>query len=102
MRFKVGAIYDLPLVLNTGYLISCVRPGVRDTLVALGHLRPTFGRFYNLHDIVLAGKSMAPLEMRVNAAIGCVDMDGILGLNFLNRFREVCFDIETRRLTLRS
>jgi hypothetical protein len=40
VRFKVGVLYDLPVVINTGYLISCARPGVRDSLVALGHLRP--------------------------------------------------------------
>jgi hypothetical protein len=102
IRLKVGPLYSLPLVINTGYLISCVRPGVRDSLVALGHLRPSGGRFYELHDIALAGRAMPPLEMRVNAAIALLDMDGVVGLNFLSQFREVCFDVETRRLTLRS
>jgi hypothetical protein len=51
--------------------------------------------------LALSGEAIAPLQMRVNVAVGRVDIDGILGLNFLNRFREVCFDVETRRLTLR-
>lgn len=101
VRLRVGPIYSLPLVINTGYQFSCVRPGVRDSLVALGHLRSSGGRFYELHDIELAGRPMPPLTMRVNVAVGRIDADGVLGLNFFSWFREVCFNVDTRRLTLK-
>lgn len=100
--FRIGTLYTLHLVLNTGFVMTCLSPGVRDSLAALGHLRDTGGRFAELHDMSVEERLVAPLPVRVNALVARMDAEGMLGLNFLNRFREVCFDAETRRLTLRS
>jgi hypothetical protein len=90
----------LELVLNTGYAVSCVNPRVRTTLGALDHLRPIDGRYYMLHDLRIGGRLVPPLEVRVNVGIERFGFEGILGLNFLNRFRPVCFDVDTLRLRL--
>jgi len=98
--FKVGDLYELPLVLNTGYVTSCISVGVRDVLSALGHLRQTGRNAYLLDDLSFEGHSVAALEVRVNRAVGLIGLEGILGLNFLNRYRTVCFDVDALRLTL--
>lgn len=36
--FRVGGLYNLELVLNTGYIVSCLSISARDVLVAIGHL----------------------------------------------------------------
>ena len=100
VRFTVGALYPLPLVLNTGFVMTCLTPGARDGLAAFGHLRDTGERFPVLHDLSLSGRPLPPLPVRVNAAVARISPEGMLGLNFLGRFREIHFDTGTRRLTL--
>jgi hypothetical protein len=100
--FRIGTLYTLHLVLNTGFVMTCLSPGVRDSLAALGHLRDTGGRFHELHDMSIEVGPVPPLPVRVNSLVARMDAEGMLGLNFLNRFRQVCFDVGTRRLTLRS
>jgi hypothetical protein len=97
---RVGAIYRLELVLNTGYLVSAISRGARDSLLALGHLGHISGRYYRLHDISVSGVALPPLDMRLNAAIARLDIEAIMGLDFLNQFREVRFDTQTRQMTL--
>ena len=97
--FAVGEFYNLLLILNTGFVISALTPGVRDSLEALGHLQHTAGRFYQLHDLRLGGRPVPPLTVRVNIAIATLGVEGIVGLNFLNQFREIHFDVESRVLT---
>ena len=63
----------------------------------LDHAR---GRFYVLKDLQLGGRPMPALEVRVNSGIGLLGFEGILGLDFLGRFREIHFDVPSRRLTL--
>lgn len=98
--FKVGSLYGLNLILNTGFPISCLTPGVRDTLAALGHVRPLTGRMFRLGDLRLEGHALPDLDVRVNAGVARLGADGVVGLNFFDQFHEVCFDVETRRLTL--
>ena len=101
VRFTVGAIYPLRLVLNTGFVMTCLTLSARDNLTAFGHLRDTGERFPVLHDLSLGGRPLAPLPVRVNAAVARIAPEGMLGLNFLRQFREIHFDTETGRLTLR-
>jgi hypothetical protein len=82
--------------------MTCLRPGMRDSLAALGHLRTTSGRFLELHDVTLGDTSLPPLLVRANRVVERFDVDGMLGLNFFTQFREVCFDVSTQRLTLRQ
>jgi hypothetical protein len=97
---RVGAFFDLELVLNTGYLVSSIGPGARDSLLALGHLGHISGRYYRLHDISVGGVALSPLDMRLNATIARLDIEAIMGLNFLNQFREIRFDTQTREMSL--
>ena len=97
---RVGTFFDLDLVINTGYLISSISPGARDSLLALGHLGHASGRYFRLHDISVGGIALPALEMRLNAAIARLGIEAVMGLNFLNQFREVRFDTQSRELTL--
>ena len=81
-------------------MISCISPAARDILAALGHLRHSGGRIYQLHDLRVGGSPVAPLEVRVNAAVSLLGFEGIVGLNFLNRFRAIHFEVESGLLTL--
>ena len=40
---RVGAFFDLELVLITGYAVSSIGHGARDSLLALGHLEHVSG-----------------------------------------------------------
>ena len=97
---RVGAVFDLELVLNTGYLVSSISRGARDSLLALGHLGHVSGRYFRRQDISVSGVALPPLDMRLNPAIARLDIEAIMGLNFLNQFREVRFDTQTREMTL--
>ena len=97
---RVGTIYRLELVLNTGYLVSSISRGARDALLALGHLGQVSGRYYRLHDISVGGVALPPLDMRLNATIARLGIEAIMGLNFLNQFREIRFDTQTQEMTL--
>ena len=48
----------------------------------------------------MSGVALPPLDMRLNAAIARLDIEAIMGLNFLNQFREIRFDTQTREMTL--
>jgi hypothetical protein len=89
---RVGAFFDLELVLNTGYLVSSISRGARDALLALGHLSHISGRYERLHDISVGGVTLPPLDMWLNATIARLGIEAIMGLNFLNQFREIRFD----------
>jgi hypothetical protein len=97
---RIGAMYRLELVLNTGYLVSSISRGARDALLALGHLGHSSGRYYRLHDISVGGVTLPPLDMRLNATIARLGIEAIMGLNFLNQFREIRFDTQTQEMTL--
>ena len=94
--FTVGDLYELPLVLNTGYVVSCISAGVRDVLSALGYLQQTGRSSYLLGDLSVGGQAVAALEVRVNRAVALIGVEGILGLNFLADHRgEVSFQCHT-------
>lgn len=99
--FKVGTLYGLKLILNTGFPMSCLTPGVRDSLAAFGHVSQIAGRTLRLGDLRLEEHALPDLDVRVNAGVARLGADGVVGLNFFNQFREVCYDVEARRLTLR-
>jgi hypothetical protein len=97
---RVGSFFDLELVLNTGYLVSSISRGARDSLLALSHLGHVSGRYYRLHDISVNGVALPPLDLRLNPTIARLEIEAIMGLNFLNQFREIRFDSQTRELML--
>jgi hypothetical protein len=102
----VGVVFDLVIDRTLQLQIDehlpdyVVTPSARDNLTAFGHLRDTGERFPVLHDLWLGGRPLAPLPVRVNAAVARITPEGMLGLNFLGQFREIHFDTETGRLTL--
>ena len=95
-----GSIYGLRLVLNTGFIMTCLTPGARDGLIAFGNLRRGDGKYPVLHDLAIGGRPLPPIPVRVNQAVARYSPDGMLGLDILSLFREIHFDVETRRLTL--
>ena len=98
--FRVGDFYTLDLILNTGFVISAVSQSTHDVLSALGYLHRSGGRSFLLQDLRLSDQPVDALEVRVNAGLRILRFEGVVGLNFLNRFREIHFDVQSRRLTL--
>jgi hypothetical protein len=95
-----SSVYGLRLVLNTGFIMTCLTPVARDGLIAFGLLRRGDDRYPVLHELSIGGRPLPPLPVRVNQAVARYSPDGMLGLNLLSLFREIHFDVETRRLTL--
>ena len=98
---RVGRLLKFNFVLNTGFLVSAMSRGTRDTASAFGYLEHEGGRIYRLQELTLAGQLIPDLRVHLGPAAGILGVEGILGLNFLQQFGEIRFDVSSRRLTLR-
>src|SRR5688572_23872976 len=98
-----GDIFNM--VLDTGSPFSAISETMRRTLEANGNVESVAGtpptlRLRNVH---IQGHDLGDLEVRLSRRASQVGADGILGLlDFLGRYREVCFYRDTMRLTLRG
>jgi hypothetical protein len=96
----VDGFYPLEMILNTGYPVSLLSPTTRDVLLSLGHIEYLGGRFYRLGNFTIGGRPAPAVDVRVNASIARLGIEGALGLNFLSLFTEVHFDVRSWQLTL--
>ena len=98
---RVGAIFELQFVLNTGFLSTAISARTRTVLSAMGHVGETRGRPHVLRNLTLAGRPIPDLPVRISPALSLLGVEGALGLDFLRQFRDVHFNLPSRRLTLR-
>jgi hypothetical protein len=96
----VDGFYPLDMILNTGYPVSLLSPTTRDVLQSLGYVDQIDARFYRLKNLTLGGRPAPAVDVRVNASIARLGIEGAFGLNFLSLFSVVHFDVRSWVLTL--
>jgi hypothetical protein len=98
------------MVLDTGSPRSAISGRVRDALEERGLLvhtgrRYVLTRVYTLTGLTIEGQSVDDLDVYVSPRVNELDIqgvpvDGLIGLDFLARFRQINFDFDSMRLTL--
>ena len=94
-------MYRIEFVLNSGYLASALNLRSRTVLTAMGLLRPIDERFSVLTDLTTAGQSLPDLAIHASRALELIDVEGMLGLDFLQQFTDIHFNAPSGRLILR-
>ncbi|MGH2584290.1 MAG: hypothetical protein ACRDJE_05195 [Dehalococcoidia bacterium] len=92
--------WNVDRMLNTGRPQSCLGQRARDALAAMGHITPSTRTAFTLHNARLGGVRLPDIAMRLSAGPTLLQLEGMLGLDFLEQFAEVRFDVRTLRLTL--
>ncbi len=87
---------------DTGAALSGVSEETLDAMRADGVILHQAGRFYVIPEVWLDDQPVTDLRFRVSKRLSEVGAPGILGLDFLGRFNEVCFERATMTLSLRS
>lgn len=101
LRVRVGPITTLAMVLDTGSPVSVIGPNVRDNLLAEGRLQMSGAPdLYGLRDISIQDQPVPELAVRVLPRLRRLQVDGLLGLDFIRLFRAVHFHVDTLRLVL--
>jgi hypothetical protein len=99
----VGGRFDLALVLDPGAPVSAISPTVRQELRSLGLLgnssRP---RYHRLTALTVQGQPFPELEVRVLPRLSQLEVDGLVGLDFLRQFAAIHFYVPTMRLVLEA
>lgn len=91
----------LDMVIDTESPISAISVGIREVLARTDRLVQLEANTYVLRDPRIQVQSIADLEVRVSPRVTRVGADGVLGLDFLNRFTDVHFNVPSLRLTLK-
>ena len=95
-----GAV-DLLMVLDTGSPVSVLSPLALADLLARGLLGPEVAsNRYLLAGLSVQGQSLPDMLVRVLPRLARIQVDGLLGLDFLRSFRAVHFHVDTFRLIL--
>jgi hypothetical protein len=97
---RVGGRYGVEMVLDTGSAVSTISQGVRVALADLGLLESRGGNRNLLREVEIQGQRLPDLRVRESRRITLVGASGALGLDFLNRFREIHVDVPHLRFTL--
>jgi hypothetical protein len=90
----------IQMVLDTGSPLSSISKETFDRLERTGSVRQTSALEYLLSNAVIQGQPIPDLTVRISRRVTRVGAEGVLGLNFLGRFRRVEFDAPTMMLTL--
>lgn len=98
--FRVGGL-SFNMVLDTGSFLSSISQGMYDELAQTGAMRPGGARRYVLREPTIEGRVIPDLEVGLSRRVTQVGADGVLGLNFLGRYRDIHFNVPSLRLTLR-
>ena len=90
----------LAFVLDTGSPLSAIRPETKDRLSRLGLLLdgPRPGR-YTVPGVSIQGQAMPDLGVRVLPRLSRLQIDGLIGLDYLSHFESIHFHVPTLRLT---
>ncbi len=96
---RVSGKVRLYLALNPGVIRSSITTNARETLIQEELLSPVAQRNFVLSDVESQGQRLPPLQVRVSR-FRYGDIDGLLGLDFLQQFTDIHFHVPTYRLTL--
>lgn len=97
----IAGIETLWMVLDTGSPLSAVSPTIRDYLERQGLLRQSGrGNLYLLGRLTMAGHQVPDLEIGVVVRLERLQIEGVLGLDFLANYEDIHFNVPTLRLTL--
>jgi hypothetical protein len=94
--------WHLDLTLNTGRTQSVLSRSMLAAMLALGLFGAQAGPVYVLRQPTAAGAALPDLPLRESAGPGLLGLDGMLGLDFFDRFAEACISTHTLRLALQS
>jgi hypothetical protein len=93
--------YDLAMVLDPGSPVSAINPAVRDELRGLGLLREgSRSRYYQLTPLTVERQPFPDLEVRALPRLSQLQIEGLIGLDFLRQFAAVHFYVATLQLVL--
>jgi len=92
--------YRFELMLNTGRPVSVVSLELRDRLDAFGALDQISPQFYRVRGVRMDGQLAPQLIVRASSGPRLPGFQGMLGLQFLESFRQIHFDRDTRLLNL--
>ena len=97
----VNGTRELAAVLDTGAPVSAISPNVHARLTESGllQLAATPNR-YRLASLTVDGQPLLDLEVSVIRRLDRLDVDALLGLDFLTTFAHVHFDTVALRLRL--
>jgi hypothetical protein len=90
------------LVLNTGRTQSVLSRSMLAAMRALGLFGAQAGPLYVLRQPTADGVPLPDLPLRESAGPGMLGVDGMLGLDFFDRFADACISTSALRLTLHS
>lgn len=105
----IHGFHSLALVLDTGSPVSAISSATADDLRRLNLLDNPVGPPYRhrLSSVTMAqGHPLPDLDVVVlprlarMLAVG-IDVVGLLGLDFLNRFARICYEVDTQSLAFR-
>ena len=101
LPLTVGGLLHLDMVLDTGSPVSVISPKARDDLLGRQLLDPsTEGIRYRLAQLSVHEQPLPPLMVRVLPRLTRLQVDGLLGLDFLRLFEHVHFHVPTLQLVL--
>ena len=91
------------MVLDPGSPVSAISPEVSRELRSLGLLQESQRRrYYQLAALTVQDQPFPSLEVRVLPRLAELEVDGLVGLDFLRQFAAVHFYISTMRLVLEA
>ena len=98
----VGGVHDVLMVLDPGSPVSAISPETRHDLARLNLLQPPTSPRYEhlLTGLVVQGQSFPDLDVRVLRRLSRIQVDGLVGLDFLSRFFAIHFYVQTSELIL--
>ena len=97
----VGNTYDLLMVVDSGSPVSVISPAAQQELMAAGLLPAANDtRWFQLRSLAAQGQTLPDMSVRILPRLTRLQIDGLIGLDYLRRFTRVCFHVNERRLTL--
>jgi hypothetical protein len=101
ISISVGNAYDLLMVVDSGSPVSVVSPAAWKELTSLGLLHATNDpHWFELDALTTQAQILPEMTVRVLPRLTRLQIDGLIGLDYLRRFTKVCFHVTERRLVL--
>lgn len=96
----VCGIWHGHFMLNTFTPISSVSASTATMLEALQCFTPQASHGHLLRTLTIGGVPLPELPVRISRAATLLDVEGMLGLDFLRQFTAIRFDVPAGTLTL--
>jgi hypothetical protein len=97
---SVCGVWHGEFLLNTFTPVSSVSPTTTTMLEAFRCLGSHADQRHRLQGLIVGDVRLPDLPVRVSRAAALLDIEGMLGLNFLRQFTTVRFDVPSGTLTL--